>query len=30
MEKINEGTLIDINKLVDISPKTLESKVNRI
>ena len=30
MEKINEGTITNINKLVDISSNSLDSKVNNI
>ena len=30
MEKINEGIIIDINELVDISSKTSSSEVNNI
>ena len=30
MEKTNEGTTIDINKLANISPKTLGSKIDNV
>ena len=30
MKKINEDIIIDINKLVDISSKSLDSEVNNI
>ena len=30
MEKINEGTITDIDELVDISPDSLDSEINNI